>query len=301
MIDAHLVAKKIGIPFEVLDVRDWFKQQIVDVWMEAYAAGITPNPCLNCNRHIRFGFLLNEAMKRGADYLATGHFAQVVRGGSGRFELHKGVDPGKDQSYVLSVLTQNQLAHAMFPVGGFPKEEVRALAADFGLGVASKGDSQNLCFVADGDYRRFLRDHLNRSGEPGDLRLTTGEVIGHHDGIYNFTIGQRKGIGISWSEPLYVVGKDVATNTVIVGIRNQLGVSQFEANDINWIAGEPPATAFHAEVKTRYQSHPVEAIIQPIGSNRASFEVNEPIADITPGQGAVMYEGNRVVGSGIIE
>ena len=301
MIDAHLVAKKIGIPFEVIDVRDRFKQQIVDTWMDAYAAGVTPNPCLNCNRHIRFGFLLDEALKRGADYLATGHYARVVRSANGTFELHKAVDAGKDQSYVLSVLTQYQLAHAMFPVGGYTKAEVREIAAGFGLRVASKSDSQDLCFVADGDYRRFLRDHLGESGKSGDIRLTSGEIIGQHQGLYDYTIGQRKGIGISWEEPLYVIAKDAASNAIIVGTRDKLGTDRFIAKQVNWIAGSPPDAEFRAEVKTRYKSRFAAGLVQPIGADRAIIQLDDPVADITAGQGAVIYLGDRVVGSGIIE
>lgn len=301
MIDAHLVAKKLGIPFEVVDVRDWFKQQIVDTWMDAYERGVTPNPCLNCNRHIRFGFLLQEALKRGADYLATGHYAQVTRAADGSYELRKGFDPHKDQSYVLSVLTQAQLQHAMFPVGGYTKEQVRELAAGFGLRVASKSDSQDLCFVADGDYRRFLRDHLAHRAAGGEIRLSTGERLGEHDGLYNYTIGQRKGLGINWSEPLYVIAKDTASNALIVGTRDELGTKTFDATQINWITGKPPEKPFAAEVKIRYKAEAMKAVIHPRGEDGARFELDHPLPDVTPGQGAVIYDGDRVMGSGLIE
>jgi len=201
----------------------------------------------------------------------------------------------------LSVMTQAQLQHAMFPVGGYTKEQVREVAVGFGLRVASKSDSQDLCFVADGDYRRFLRDHLAHSAPGGEIRLSTGETLGQHDGLYNYTIGQRKGLGISWAEPLYVIAKDAASNALIVGTRDELGKDTFSAKQINWIAGKPPVEPFTAEVKIRYKAEPMTATVHPEGDDRARFALDHPLPDVTPGQGAVIYDGDRVVGSGIIE
>ncbi|HOA24375.1 MAG: tRNA 2-thiouridine(34) synthase MnmA [Aggregatilineales bacterium] len=300
MLDAHFVARKLGIKFELIDARDTFKQQIVDRFIEDYSRGITPNPCLNCNRHIRFGFLLNEALARGADYLATGHYARVTRAADGTYELRKGADPHKDQSYVLSVLNQSQLARAMFPVGGYTKQEVRALAEKFGLPVASKHDSQDLCFVADGDYRRFLRHYAADAMQPGPIVRTTGEVLGQHDGLPNYTIGQRKGLGISYAEPLYVLEKHAETNTLVVGTREELGRDHLTVRDMNWIAGMPPAGATRAEVKIRYKARPAAALVRPLGPDRAEVILDEPLPDVTAGQGAVFYDGDRVLGSGII-
>ncbi|HEC23578.1 MAG TPA: tRNA 2-thiouridine(34) synthase MnmA [Chloroflexi bacterium] len=300
MLDAHFVARKLGIPFEVIDAQEVFRQRVVEQFIEGYSQGITPNPCLYCNRHIRFTFLLNEALARGATHLATGHYARVTRAPDGTFELRKGVDPAKDQSYVLSVLTQEQLQHAMFPVGGYTKPEVRELARRFGLPVASKGDSQDLCFVADGDYRRFLRAYAPQAFQPGPIRLRSGEVVGEHRGLPAYTIGQRKGLGISWAEPLYVIEKKVATNTLIVGTRAELGRERLHAGEMNWIAGGPPEGTIRAEVKIRYKARFIPAHVTPIGETEADIRLEEPLPDITPGQGVVIYDGELVLGGGII-
>lgn len=301
MLDAHFIAKKLGIPFHVVDAQDIFKQQVVNRFIEGYAGGITPNPCLACNRHIRFTFLLNEALARGADYLATGHYARITQDAEGRYELRKGADPAKDQSYVLSVLTQDQLKHAMFPVGIYNKTEVRELARSFGLPVASKSDSQDLCFVADGDYRRFLREYAGIPSRPGPIALRSGEIIGEHTGLLNYTIGQRKGLGIAWSEPLYVLDKDASGNRLIVGPRHELGSDALLAGEMNWIVGAPPKQALRGEVKIRYKSHPAPATIQVVGDHEATIRFDNPLPDVTPGQGAVIYDGDRVIGSGIIK
>ena len=300
MLDAHFVARKLGIPFEVVDATDIFKQNVVDPFIDSYSRGLTPNPCLACNRHIRFTFLLEEALNRGAAFLATGHYAQVTQAPDGTYELHRGADPAKDQSYVLSVLTQDQLKHAMFPVGGYTKPEVRKLAEGFGLPVASKGDSQDLCFVADGDYRRFLRAHDSEGSRPGEIKLRSGEVLGQHEGLPAYTIGQRKGLGISWREPLYVLEKDVRTNTLVVGPRSEMGGDRLHAVNVNWVAGRPPAEDIRAQVKIRYKSRFAPGTVTPLGADSVSIQFDDPLPDITPGQGAVIYIDDRVVGSGII-
>jgi tRNA-specific 2-thiouridylase len=300
MLDAHFVARKLGIPFEVIDAVDTFKQHVVDPFITSYSQGVTPNPCLACNRHIRFTFLLQEALNRGAAFLATGHYAQVTQAADGTYELRRGADPAKDQSYVLSVLTQDQLKHAMFPVGGYTKPEVRQLAQGFGLPVANKGDSQDLCFVADGDYRRFLRTYDSKGNYPGEIRLRSGEVLGQHSGLPAYTIGQRKGLGISWREPLYVLEKDTQTNTLIVGPRSELGGDRLRAENVNWVAGHPPAGTIRAQVKIRYKARFAPATVTPVGDDAVSIQFDDPLPDITPGQGAVMYIDDLVIGSGII-
>lgn len=300
MIDAHLVAKKLGIPFEVVDVRDTFKKAIVDFFVQGYSDGITPNPCLACNREIRFTALLNEALKRGASYLATGHYAQVKQAADGTFELRKGADPHKDQSYVLSVLNQHQLSHAMFPVGIYVKSEVRAQAERFGLRVASKSDSQDLCFVADGNYRRFMREAAPEAFVHGPIMTRQGTVLGEHDGLANYTIGQRKRLGITASEPLYVIDKKPDGNALIVGVRAELGAMSFSAARMNWIAGAVPDGPLHADVKIRYKANPVPALIVPEGPYRVHIQLDDPAPDITPGQGAVIYRNDLVLGCGII-
>ncbi len=300
MLDAHFVAQRLGIPFEVIDARDVFKAEVVDRFIASYSAGNTPNPCLACNRHIRFTLLLNEALSRGATHLATGHYARVTRSALGEYELYCGADSAKDQSYVLSVLTQQQLAHALFPLGDYTKAEVRGLAESFGLPVAGKRESQDLCFVMDGDYRRFLRERAPRASEPGPIRRREGTVIGQHTGLANYTIGQRKGIGISAPEPLYVLSKDGLTNSLIVGVRDELGADYFRAGEINWISGRPPRERCRLAVKTRYKAQPIAADVVAVGDQEAEVWLEAPISDITPGQGAVFYDGDRVIGCGII-
>ncbi len=300
MLDAHFVARRLGVPFQVIDARETFKREIVDLFVEGYSRGITPNPCLACNRHIRFTLLLNEALARGGTHLATGHYARITRNESGEYELRKGADLAKDQSYVLSVLTQEQLSKAMFPVGGYTKPEVRQIAARFGLPVATKNDSQDLCFVADGNYRRFLRSHASPAFKPGPIATTDGVIIGEHTGLADYTIGQRKGLGISSGSPLYVVDKDVQTNTLIVGDRDRLGRREFIAENLNWISGTPPNGPFQAQVKIRYKATALPALVVPSGGASAGVCLDSPVSDITPGQGAVFYDGDRVVGGGII-
>jgi len=301
MLDAAFIARRLKIPFEVIDAQEVFKSVVVDGFIDGYARGITPNPCLACNRHIRFTYLLDEALKRGASYLATGHYAQITRDQRGRFELRKGADPGKDQSYVLSVLNQAQLSHALFPVGGYTKPQVREIATRFGLPVASKSESMDLCFIADGDYRRFLGTIKPDTVKHGEIILGDGTIVGRHVGLANYTIGQRKGLGISWHEPLYVIEKDAISNTLVVGTRSELGATRFLAGPMSWVSGDVPPTPFSAEVKIRYTAAPVPATVTPQDDGSALFQVAIPLPDVTPGQGAVIYDGDRVVGMGLIE
>lgn len=306
MDDARWIADKLGIPFYVLDTREVFKGAIVRFFVEQYAQGVTPNPCLECNRHIRFEWLLNNALSLDADYLATGHYARVRQDGNGKFQLLKGLDDAKDQSYVLSVMGQPQLSRVLFPVGEYSKPEVRQLAAKFGLPVASKGDSQDLCFLADGDYRRFLREHSpqmigTQISAPGDIVTRDGRVVGHHTGLPDYTIGQRKGLGIASPEPLYVIAMDTTRNALIVGEKHELGRDWLTAGRINWVSGDTPPGPFRAEVKIRYKAQPAPALITPLADRRAEVKFDEPLRDITPGQGAVFYGGEVCLGGGIIE
>ncbi len=301
MADARIVADKLGIPFYVLDTREVFRGTIVRYFIDQYSAGMTPNPCLECNRHIRFEWLLNNALALDADYLATGHYARVRQSETGTFDLLKGRDDAKDQSYVLSVMGQPQLSHTLFPIGEYTKPEVRALAAKFGLPVASKHDSQDLCFLADNNYRRFLTEHAPESLTPGPIMLRNGTVIGEHTGLPNYTVGQRKGINLSWSEPLYVLSHDSTRNTLIVGPLAELGRDSLTAARVNWIDGNAPTEPFRAEVKIRYKARPASALITPLPDSRVAVRFESPLRDITPGQGAIFYEGERCLGGGIIE
>ncbi len=302
MADARRIARKLGIPFYVIDTRDFFYQNIVQFFIDQHEAGYTPNPCMACNRHVRFDWLLNQALAMDADYLATGHYARVTTNENGLRELRQAHTTAKDQSYVLSVLTQEKLQHAMFPIGEYTKPEVREMAAKFGLPVASKSDSQDLCFLGDGDYRRFLRENGTPDMfEPGEILLTDGTPLGTHTGLPNYTVGQRKGLGIAYSEPLYVIKLDRQQNAVIVGTREELGSDTLTAQNMNWIAGEAPANEFRAEIKIRYKSKASPATVTVLEDGRIRAIFDDPLRDITPGQGAVLYQDDLVLGSGLIE
>lgn len=301
MNDARRIADHLGIPFYVLDTKTVFRQKIVQFFIDGYSDGVTPNPCMECNRHIRFDFLQQNALALDADYLATGHYARIDRDESGYYRLRKGIDENKDQSYVLSVMGQQQLARALFPVGEYPKSEVRELAAKFGLNVQSKKDSQDLCFLGNNDYRDFLRVHVPEIMEPGPIALKNGEIIGEHQGLANYTIGQRKGLGVSYPEPLYVLAKNPYKNALIVGVRDDLGKTTLTAKRVNWVHGKAPSEPFRAQVKIRYRARAAAALVTPLPDDRFQVEFDSPLRDITPGQGAVVYDGDVCLGGGVIE
>ena len=296
---AYRVADHLGIPFYVLNVADFFKKTVVDFFIAEYVAGRTPSPCLRCNRLVRFDWLLRRALALGAEYLATGHYARV-RAVNGRYQLLRGVDPRKDQSYVLAVLGQGELRHAMFPVGGYTKEEVRALARRFGLPVAEKPESQDLCFLADGDYRAFLRRHAPEALRPGPIKDTRGRILGEHQGLAFYTIGQRRGLGIAAGVPLYVVDLDPVENAVIVGTAEELDRRSCLLEGVHFVSGEFPSAPFRATVKVRYRAREIPAWIIPMPDRQARVVLDEPIRGLTPGQAAVMYDGEVVLGLGII-
>lgn len=299
MADAQRVADQLGIPFYVLDVQEHFRQTIVDFFVQEHELGRTPNPCIECNRQIRFTYLLNRALALDAHYLATGHYAQVV-GGNGRFRLLKGRDEHKDQSYVLHVLRQEHLAHVLFPVGRYTKDEVRELARKFNLPVASKSDSQDLCFLGDGDYRRFLREYSQKASDPGPILTLDGVEIGRHNGLPFYTIGQRKGLGLAAPEPVYVLRKEPRQNALIVGTRAQLGQQSASVRDVNWVTGDPPAVPISSQVKIRYKAAAVAAEVAVVGNGRVQIQFQEPVFGVTAGQGAVFYAGDECLGGGII-
>ena len=300
MADARRIAGQLGIPFYVIDSQEIFRRTVVQFFIDRYVAGETPNPCLECNRTIRFEWLLQHALAIGADYLATGHYARVERNPDGTVRLLRARDLAKDQSYVLSVLSQEKLRRALFPVGDYTKPEVRALAQAYGLPVASKHDSQDLCFLADGDYRRFLRQHAPDAVRPGPILTRDGRELGTHTGLPNYTIGQRKGLGISYPEPLYVLATDPARNALIVGTAAELGQSSLVAGRVNWIAGTPPAPHFRAEIKIRYKARLACGTVDVQHDGRVIVRFDEPQRDITPGQGVVFYQGDVCLGGGII-
>jgi tRNA-uridine 2-sulfurtransferase len=308
MTDARRVAAQLGIPFYVVNVEQPFQQTIVEHFYEEYVAGRTPNPCLRCNRHIRFTLLLERALAIGAEYLATGHYVRVDDDPeTGLRRLRRGVDDSKDQSYVLHVLSQQQLQHALFPLGEYTKPQVRALAAELGLPVAAKAESQELCFVAGNDYRAFIRRYGAATGRatptPGEIVDGAGNVLGRHDGLANYTIGQRKGLGVTAREPLHVLRLDAARNAVVVGPAAALERDTVAVEGVAFQSGVWPEEPFDALVKLRYKAPAVPATITPLPQARAEVRLRTPQRAITPGQAVVFYaapNGEQVLGGGLI-
>jgi len=297
---ARDVAAKLGFPFYVLDAREIFKKKIVDTFIDEYARGNTPNPCFNCNRWIRWGFLLDFAMQNGNDFLATGHYARLEKSGDGRMHLKKGIDETKDQSYVLSGLNQEQLSHTLLPLGSYRKTQIRGIAHEKGLAVADKHDSQDLCFVGKGGYRNFLQRNAPQSFANGKIVNTEGIQLGTHSGLANFTIGQRKGLGAGNDEPIYVIRKNEVANEVVVGKRTDLGTQQFTVREFSGFPAEGDNLRDFM-VKTRYKAAPVACRISHNEGDQIEVLLEKPVMDITPGQIAVFYDQDEVVASGIIQ
>jgi tRNA-specific 2-thiouridylase len=295
---ARRVAAAIGIPFYVLDAQEAFRLEVISLFLEGYARGVTPNPCLSCNREIRWGFLLGHAQAMGATHLATGHYARVSLEGPNPLLL-RGIDNRKDQSYVLSVLNAAQLSHTLFPLGELTKEEVREHARRLHLPVADRTESQDLCFLGGQDYRQLLASEGILSGEGGPIVDPDGRPVGRHHGLANFTIGQRKGLGIASPHPLYVLHKDPQSDTLVVGPREYLGRTAFSVAPISWISGEPPHPSTPLNVAVRYRSREVSCTIH---MTRGATEVRlaEALAEVAPGQAAVFYSGDVCLGGGTI-
>jgi tRNA-specific 2-thiouridylase len=298
--DARAVADRLQIPFYVIDVARTFKERVVDFFIEGYAGGITPNPCLVCNRRIRFGYLLEYALGLGANYFATGHYARVCRGPGGVFQLRRGVDASKDQSYVLSVLRQADLRRSLLPVGEYSKSEVRRMAAERGLPTASRAESQDICFVSDGNYRRFLAEWAPQAVRSGPILDQKDRILGSHKGLPFYTIGQRSGLGIAAAEPLYVLALDLDRNAVIVGTASELGFGALRTTVVNWIAGSPPPGPIRCTVQIRYRARPSPATVIPQADGGAEVRFGAPLRDITPGQAAVFYSDDECLGGGVI-
>jgi tRNA-specific 2-thiouridylase len=299
--DARYTAGQLGIPFYAVDAKDSFREVVVESFIDGYQRGVTPNPCLMCNRWIRWGLMLDRARAFGADYLATGHYARVRRREEKPSQLLKGVDPGKDQSYVLYMLTQEQLSRTLLPLGEFTKHQVREMAHDYGLPAAERPDSQDLCFLGNGDYRDFLAQRAPEVVEPGPILSPAGELLGEHPGLAFFTIGQRKGLGISPSQPHYVMDKIPERNALVVAPREELGRDSFTAVRVNWISGTPPDQPVQAGVQIRYRSREVPATITPGPDASVRVVLDRDLPDITPGQAAVFYQDQICLGGGIIQ
>ena len=298
---ARCSAESLDIPLHVVNITDTFHQEIVQFFLDEYARGVTPNPCVRCNRLVKWGVLFEQALALGADYLATGHYARKQITGDGRLELLRAADHSKDQTYVLHVLTQERLEHALFPVGEYLKPEIRNLAHTFGRPAATRSDSQDLCFLAGEDYRDFIRRNAPQIARPGPILTRAGKDIGEHQGLAYYTIGQRKRLGISSPVPLYVLAKDAATNTLIVGVGSELGSRELTAQAVNWIAGKAPGEPFRTQVKTRYMAKEAWALVTPLEGNRVYVLFDGPQRDITPGQAAVFYDDDIVLGGGLIQ
>lgn len=297
--DARRVAKHLGIRFYILNFESEFSE-IMDYFCQEYTRGRTPNPCIRCNQWLKFGKLLKLAKGMGADHVATGHYARVEEQGR-RFLLKRGIDKQKDQSYVLSSLTQEQLAHTLFPLGNYTKTEVRKLARKAKLPVHQKPESQEICFIPDNDYGRLVRERFPELVKPGPIRDTFGNYLGEHRGIQFFTIGQRRGLGIAVGEPRYVLSISPADNSITVGKKQDLLKSELIASNLNWIAFPKLEQALKARAKIRY-THPAAACtVEPMGEDKVRVTFDIPQGSITPGQAVVFYDHDLVLGSGWIE
>ncbi len=297
--DARAISRHLGIPFYLLNYELPFAERVVGPFVVDYARGLTPNPCLACNRFLKFGLLLERALALDAAYLATGHYARIRRV-DGRYELWRGRDRGKDQSYALYMLTQAQLVHALLPVGELLKAEVRAAARNLALPVAAKPESQEICFIADDDYRRFLQARIPEAFRPGPIVDRAGHVLGTHHGLPCYTVGQRRGLGIAAPEPLYVLEVDTSANALVVGPAAELARPTLVAEGVNWVAGQAPPAPFEATVRIRLHGREAPATVTPLAGERARVDFAAPERGITPGQAAVFYSGDVVLGGGTI-
>ena len=298
---ARQVASILSIPFYVLDARQLFYDSVIKPFIYDYTHNRTPNPCVTCNRLVRWGFLLSYVLAAGADFLATGHYARLSQNTDGTYRLSRGVDTAKDQSYVMHVLTQEKLAHAIFPLGEHTKKEVRQMASKHGLPVANRPDSQDLCFIgASGKYAGFLAKYAPQARNPGPILDRQGRILGQHQGLAFYTIGQRKGLRLASPVPLYVLEKDLQSNIIVVGPRAQSGSKQFVTENVNWIEAQPSESAFPASVKIRYTGHDISGMVNLLDGDRFRVEFESQVPDITPGQAAVLYNGDVCLGGGII-
>ena len=297
--DARAVATRLGMPYYVFNFKDDFRETVIQKFVDSYERGFTPNPCIDCNRTMKFDKLFARAQALGCRYVVTGHYARIEEQ-NGKYLLKKGRCAEKDQSYVLYDMTQEKLAHTLFPLGNMTKDEVRAIASEHGFINADKPDSQDICFVPDGDYAKVIEHFSGKSYPPGDFVLRDGTVVGRHKGIIHYTVGQRRGLGISAPESLYVCGIDVAANEVILCTRDGLFSKTANACDVTWISGEVPSAPFDCSVKIRYRHTEVPARVTPVGSDAIRIEFYEDVRAVTPGQAAVMYDGDTVLGGGTI-
>lgn len=299
--DAASVAQRLGFPLHILDCSSQFREFVVREFIAEYEAGRTPNPCIVCNRTIKFGVLLEEALAMGADYIASGHYARIeYDDGSGRWLLKRAADRSKDQSYFLAQLTQRQLSHALFPLGNLTKAQARELAEENGLVNARKRDSQDICFVPDGDYASVIAQLTGRTSPEGDFLSVDGQVLGRHKGFIRYTKGQRRGLGISAGEPVYVVDKDPTSLSVTLGPDSALWAQELTAEHMNWISIPSLDKPMAVSVKVRNTQKDASALVEPLPGNRVRVVFDAPQRAITPGQAVVLYDDDIIVGGGII-
>ena len=303
--DARNVAYRLGMPYYVFNFKDAFREQVMDRFVRSYESGMTPNPCIDCNRFLKFDALLRRAEMLGCDYVVTGHYARIERDEDGRFLLKKGVDGSKDQSYVLYSLTQEQMAHVLLPLGGLHKSQVRKLAEEDGFFNAEKPDSQDICFVPDGDYAAMIKRYSGREFPPGDFVDLEGNVMGTHKGIIHYTIGQTRRLGQAFGIPRYVCAIDAERNRIVLGGNEDVFSRQAKVRDVNWISGQEPEGEVRCKVRTRYKQKEQWAAVRPVAGSDgtdccAEIVFDEPQRAITPGQAAVFYDGGTVLGGGTI-
>ena len=300
--DAQKVAQRLGMDFHIFDYTSDFRREVVDAFVCCYEQGGTPNPCIQCNRHLKFGALLEKALSMGYQKLATGHYARIEKdAATGRYLLFRAADRKKDQTYFLSCLTQAQLKHIAFPLGALTKEQVRQIADEQGFVNASKKDSQDICFIPDGDYLSFMKQYTGKTYPCGDFLNLSGKVLGTHNGAVGYTIGQRKGLGLAMGQPVYVCAKDMKKNTVTVGSNDDLFHSALLADNWNWISIPELSAPIRVTAKIRYRHVEQPATVYPEANGCARVEFDAPQRAITPGQTVVLYDGDSVVGGGTIQ
>ena len=300
IVDARFTCDRIGIEHHVYDFSACFKQHVIDNFTKTYIEGGTPNPCIECNRHLKFGRLLDAAKEHGADMIATGHYARIVKNDDGRYVLMKAKDKNKDQSYVLWSLSQDVLAHTLLPLGEYTKDEIREIARNEGFVNANKGDSQDICFVPDGDYASFIQRETGYTSKPGNYLDIDGNIIGKHKGVIHYTIGQRKGLGISMGRHIFVCDKNPESNTVTLADEEYIFKREVKINQINLISVDKIEGEMRAEAKLRYRQSPAPCRVIQTGEDELTLIFDTPQRAPAKGQSAVIYDGDIVVGGGII-